>query len=256
MKRSRPLPSTTLPAWLARIGAEAGQPDRRLAEAAADLVETMSERPAGTIGALHRFGNTLGADGWPIAQISHWLQWLGQFVDRSRRKQLAHYSSHAAVAQGWAEGYVRGAHTGMCIDPTTGLVTSMVLRLRLEEVYDHSAAAGVRPSDLYTLLLIDVDLAGLVRLDADLLMACVADTVHTVFHQGETIARAGDRILVLASNVEATMQRGEILADRLRLAASTSRAHATVLMDQLPDSPSMIERYLGDLMGTRSGWAT
>jgi hypothetical protein len=233
---------------LARIGQQE-QPDRRMEEAAADLVETMSGRPAGTAGALYRFGNVLGADGWPIAQVSGWLHLLGELVDRRHRQQLAHFSSHASMAQGWADGYVRGAHTGMCIDPTTGLVTSMVLRLRLREVYEQSSASGMLPSDLYTLILIDVDLSGLPRLEADLLMACVADSVHDLFHQGETIARANERIVVLAGNVEPTLQRAAILADRLRLTANTRRAQATVVLDPLPASPSMLERYMRDLVG-------
>lgn len=236
-------------AWLARITLEGEQPDPRLVEAAADLVETIADRPDGMAGALYRFGNILGSDGWPIAQVSSWLHLLDHHADRRLRRQLNHYSTHTEMARGWADGYVRGAHTGMCIDPTTGLVTAMVLRLRLQEVFEQSAAAAVLPADLHTLVLIDVDLCDLVRIDADLLMACVADTVHGVFCHGETIARAGDRILVLAPNTESTQQRAEVLSDRLQLTTSTRGANTTVLLDPLPAEPSLLDRYLRDLVG-------
>ena len=69
-----------------------------------------------------------------------------------------------------------------------------------------------------------------------------------LFHQGETIARAGDRIFVLADHHEIVEQRAEILADRLRLDAATRRSRATVVIDQLP-RPELLERYVRDLVG-------
>ncbi len=244
-----PNPGYTLSAWLERIGAD-GQPvDQRLVDAAVDLVETMCARPKGLDGALSRFGNTLGADGWPIAQVSEWLQQLSTFVTRHQAKQLTHYAAQAAVAQGWAEGFVRGAHTGMCIDPTTGLVTALVLQLRLKEVYQLCVATAQQPSALHTLVILDIDTRGASRLDADLLTACVAGMVTDTFCAGETIARASDRILVLASNSDATHDLAGQLAERLRLSPSTQRARATVMLDPLPSRPELLERYVHDLVG-------
>lgn len=244
-----PTPASTLAAWLAHVGV-GGQPvDPRLIEAASDLVETMSSRPQGLDGALVRFGSTLGADGWPIAQVCQWLQQLGSFVPRKQRKELARFSSHAAVAQGWAEGFVRGAHTGMCVDPTTGLVTAMVLQLRMREIYQQCQAMGTLPSELHSLVIIDIDTRGDSRLEADLLVSCVADTVLSSFREGETIARASHRILVLAANSEATQQRAELLSDRLWLMPATRRANATVTVDALPARPELLERYFHDLVG-------
>lgn len=211
----------------------------------------MSSRPEGLDGALSRFGNTLGSDGWPIAQVSQWLHLLVTCLPRKQRIRLSHYSSHASVAQGWAEGFVRGAHSGMCIDPTTGLVTAMVLQLRLLEIYQQCQATGTLPSGRYTLVVIDIDIdtRGDSQLDADLLTACVADIVIGTFREGETIARAGSRILVLAANTPATQQRAEVLSDRLWLTPATRRAHATVLLDTLPAQPELLESYLHDLVG-------
>ncbi len=239
----------TLRAWLERIAA-AGEPvDPRLAEAAADLAETMVSRPQGLERALTRFGYTLGGDGWPIAQVGQWLHLLSDFVPRQQRKQLAHFSGHAAVAQGWAEGFVRGAHSGMCIDPTTGLVTVMVLQLRLREVYQQCQASGERVSSMYSLVVIDMDTCDIARLEADLLTACVADAVTGTFRNGETSARAGDRILVLAANTSDTQQRVEALSDRLWLDPSTRRARASVMVDVLPAQPEQLDDYLKDLVG-------
>ncbi|HQZ36756.1 MAG TPA: hypothetical protein PK020_20185 [Ilumatobacteraceae bacterium] len=239
----------TLTAWLERIAADGEPVDPRLCEAAADLVETMRSRPEGLDRALARFGTTLGGDGWPIAQVGQWLQLLGDLLPRHQRKQLTAFSAHAAVAHGWAEGFVRGAHSGLCTDPTTGLVTVMVLQLRLREVYQQCQAAGAQADSLYSLVVIDMDTRGESRLEADLLTACIADAVAVVFRHGETIARAGDRILVLAANAHDTHQRVEVLSDRLWLDASTRRANATVVVDTMPSQPELLEAYLKDWVG-------
>ncbi len=249
MRHTRPTPGYTLSGWLERISVDGEPIDQRLLEAAVDLVETMCARPKGLHAALSRFGNTLGADGWQIAQVSEWLHQLGPFVTRHQAKELAHFSSHAAVAQGWAEGFVRGAHTGMCVDPTTGLNTVMVLQLRLLEVYQQCGSVGELPSDLYTLVIVDIDTGRTARLDADLLTACVADMVIGAFHEGETIARASDRILVLATNSVGTRERADILAEQFGRSTSTRRASATVVLDRLPSRPELLERYVQDLVG-------
>lgn len=77
----------TLRAWLERVGAGGEPVDPRLAEAAADLVETMRTRPQGVDRALARFGNALGGDGWPIAQVGQWLHLLSDVVPRRQRWQ-------------------------------------------------------------------------------------------------------------------------------------------------------------------------
>ncbi|MDO8362047.1 MAG: hypothetical protein Q7V88_04055 [Actinomycetota bacterium] len=252
MKPRRQLPDSTLSAWLLRIADTGAQPDRRLYDAATDLVETMGERPAGLHGALYRFGNELGSDGWPIGTIDGWLQLLSAGLDRPRRRQLARFGARTSLAEGWADGYVRGAHTGRWIDPITGLETLLVLRLRLREVYEQSLAAHVSAADLYSLIIVDLDTHGLPLLEADLLLAGVADTVRGVFQRGETIARAGDRIMVLAAHSADTESLTEILADRLRLGHSTRRARANVLADHLPEvqayEADVIDRYLRDLV--------
>lgn len=250
MKRTRRTPGGTLSSWLARIAADGHgeQLDPRLIAVATDVVDTLHERPAGVHGAVYRFGNTLGADGWPGTQVFRWLFLLGDLLGRPQRVQLGQYPAQAALAQGWADGYVRGAHAGLCFDPTTGLVTALVLRLRLREAYGVDGAASIRPADAYTVVLVDVELRRLPPLEAGLLMLCVADAVKAVFHRGETIARVGDRIVVLAANDQHTRRRTEDLADRLWLDANTRGANATVLLDTLPAAGEVLDRYLRDLV--------
>lgn len=241
--------------WLERVAptADGEHLDERVIDAARDLAETLTDRPDGIDAALFRFGSTLGADGWPIAQVSQWVREMGSCTDRAGRRLLSQYSAMSSVARGWADGYVRGAHSSLCTDPTTGLVTAMVLRTRLQEVYEQSWSVGLDPTEHHALVVVDVDLHDdafrvLPRLDADLRMVCVADSVCAVFQRGETIARAEHRILVLVSLTEYTDQWVAILADRLRSGATTSAAHATVMLETLPDDVAMLDRYVRDLV--------
>jgi hypothetical protein len=239
----------TLNEWLALVGLTDAPIDSRLLAAVTDLIESIDDRPGVAHSALHRFGYTLGSDGWPIAQVSAWLLALTACVGRSQRKVLGHYRSHSSAAQGWADGFVRGAHADQCIDPATGLVTAMVLRLDLLERYQHAGDVAEALAALHVLVVVDVDVYGLAGLDADLRMATVADAVTTVFHHGDTVARVGSRVVVLASNTEHTEQRTAVLIDRLRFNPSIRAARATVVLDELPASASLIDGYLRDLAG-------
>lgn len=250
MKVAHSSTDATLDAWCSLLGLTAEQVDVRLLAALSDLIEALDDRPSTVHGALHRCGFTLGTDGWPIAQVSAWLATLGRCVSRSQRKLLSHYSAHSSLAQGWADGYVRGAHSGLCIDPSTGLVTTMVLRLRLLEMYQHAAVAAGEPAgSLHVLVVVDIDVLHLTGLDADLRMATVAEAVAAVFHHGDTIARVASRVVVLASDTEHTEQRVALLVERLRLDPSTRAAMATVMVDALPARAELVDAYLRDIAG-------
>lgn len=253
MKRAYPVVS--IDAWLHRVGPviDGEHLDERVVDAATDLAETLADRPDATDAALRRFGSMLGADGWPIAQVSQWVREMSECTDRNGRRRLTQFSALSSLARGWADGYVRGAHSSLCTDPTTGLVTVMVLRTRLQEVYEQSRAVGLDPTEHHALVIVDVDLhdddfRDLPRLDADLRMVCVADAVCAVFQRGETIARADHRILVLVALTEYTDQWVAILNDRLQSGSATSVAHAAVMLETLPDDVAMLDRYVRDLV--------
>ncbi|MDP2291010.1 MAG: hypothetical protein Q8M22_07450 [Actinomycetota bacterium] len=253
MKRAHPVVS--FDSWLKRVAptVDGEHLDAGVIDAAGDLAETLTGRPDGIDAALHRFGSSLGADGWPIAQVSLWVREMGECTDRAGRRLLTQFSALSSLARGWADGYVRGAHSSLCTDPTTGLVTAMVLRTRLQEVYEQSRSVGLDPAEHHALVIVDVDLHDdefreLPRLDADLRMVCVADSVCAVFQRGETIARADHRILVLVALTEYTDQWVDILTDRLQTGVATSAAHATVMLETLPDDVAMLDRYVRDLV--------
>ena len=135
---------TVLDQWLSLIEVEADQQlDLRIVDAAAEVVETLHRRKRGLRGALRRFGNTLGELGWPLEHLNAWLAALSTLTSRSRRAELRSFESVAALTEGWAERYVRGAHAGVCFDAVTGLGTPTVLRMRLKEIYQHCRAFGI-----------------------------------------------------------------------------------------------------------------
>jgi len=230
--------------WLARLHMGT---DRRVVEAATDVVETLHSRPTGVPAALRRFGFELGSDGWPISEVTGAVERLGPLTPRRHRKMLRRWQAVAALAEGWASGYVRGAHTGMCLDPITGLGTQLVLRLRLAEMEAACAANGTTVADAYCAVLIDLRADGLEVLSADLLYTCAAAATTAVFDSGETVARVGDRLVVLASRDDDTARRAEVLYDRLSLDAATAAAAPSVVVDELPSDAVALRAYVGDL---------
>jgi GGDEF domain-containing protein len=111
---------------------------------------------------------------------------------------------------------VHGSRAEECVDGLTGLATSAVLQLRLSQVFDQCRALGISPEMAYTIVVVDADVAGLPPLVRDAAWVVLADHVWTVFSTGETVCRAGDRILVLAANAPELQDRIGHLAERLR----------------------------------------
>lgn len=221
--------------------------DRRVAEAATDVVETLHSRPNALPAALRRFGFELGSDGWPIGEVTGAVERLWPLTPRRHRRLLRQWQAVAALAEGWASGYVRGAHTSMCVDPITGLGTQLVLRLRLAEMEAACTAAGTTVSQAYCAVLVDLRTDGLEVLSADLLYTCAAAATTAVFDSGETVARVGGRLVVLAAHGDDTVRRAEILYDRLSLDAATAAAAPSVVVDELPADAAALRAYVTDL---------
>jgi GGDEF domain-containing protein len=240
-----------LKTWLARVEGANGERERDegVTEAATDLVTTLAERPTGVHGALARFGQQLGADGWPLDTVSDWLGHLTDVVGPRQRRMLADLPAHTALAHGWAEGYVRGADVEGYVDPITGAASESVLRARLREVLAECRELSMPPSEAYALVVIDVDTrrGELHPLDVELLMVNVADTVRAVFVHGIMLARVADRLVILAANTETTDDRAQLLQDRLRVDRRTRRAHAAVITESVPAREADIDRVLRDL---------
>jgi GGDEF domain-containing protein len=241
---------TVLDRWLALIEIEADQQlDLQIVDAAADVVETLHLRRRGLRGALRRFGNTLGELGWRLEHLNAWLAALSTLTSRSRRTELRSFECVAALTEGWAERYVRGAHAGVCIDAVTGLGTPAVLRVRLREVYQHCRAFGITPTDAYCFVVIDCDTDDLAPFERDAVMVTTAGLVADMFDKGETLIRHRGRVIVLASKSESTRHRAAALARTLRDAPISRAAEPMVWDDELPASTIELDRHLRELVG-------
>ena len=241
---------TVLDTWLVRIQLDAGQQlELSVVDAASDVVETLHTRRRGLRGALRRLGNTTGDLGWPLDQLNTWIAELSTLTGRSRRTELRSYESVAALAEGWAERYVRGAHSGVCSDAVTGLGTPAVLRIRLKEIYQHCRAFGIAPNDAYCFVIVDADTADLAPFERDAVMVTTAGVVGDIFGAGETIIRHRGRVLVLASKSESTRYRTSMLVEALQAAPITRSADLTVWSDELPTSTLDLDRHLRELVG-------
>jgi GGDEF domain-containing protein len=240
----------TLDTWLAVIQQHAGQQlDLSILDAVADVVETLQSHRRGLRGALRRLGNTMGELGWPLEQLNMWIAQLSTLATRSQRAQLASFESVAALAEGWAERYVRGAHSGACIDAVTGLGTPAVLRLRLKEIFQHCRTFDIVPNDAYCFVVIDADTDDLAPFERDAVMISTAGVIGDIFDNGETVVRHRGRIIVLASKSEATRHWTRVLIEALQDAPITRSVDLAVWSDELPASTIDLDRHLRDLVG-------
>ena len=241
---------TALDAWLAVIQFDAGQQlDLSILDAAAEVVESLHTRRRGLRGSLRRMGNAMGDLGWPLEQLNTWIAELAILSSRSHRAELRSFESVAALAEGWAERYVRGAHSGACIDAVTGLGTPTVLRMRLKEIFQHCRTFGITPSEAYCFVVIDADTDDLAPFERDAVMITTAGVVGEVFQHGETVIRHRGRIIVLASKSDATRVWTAMLTEALHDAPITRSADLAVWTDELPVSTIDLDRHLRDLVG-------
>jgi hypothetical protein len=240
---------STLDQWLSLIPVDPGhQFDLGIVDAAAGVVEALHTR-LGLRAALRRLGNTLGDLGWALEQLNLWLESLSTLTTRSRRVELGSFASVAAFTQGWADRYVRGGHSGACLDAVTGLGTPTLLRIRLKEIYQHCRAFGITPCEAYCFVVIDADTDDLAPFERDAVMITTAGVVGDIFYAGETVIRHRGRVIVLASKSDSTRHRTEALTQALQDAPITRSADLAVWNDELPASPIDIDRRLRELVG-------
>ena len=242
----------TLDSWL-QVLRKGGDVDLRLVEAAADVVDTLFDRPAALTGAISRFGGLLGSDGWPLDNVARWFAELHPHVSRKHRASLTSFAASTALAAGWAAAYVRGAGSDQCIDPVTALGTALVLRLRIDEVYAQCRALGVRVGDAFRLVVIDSDVDALGPFDRDAVLLTTAAICSDVFRTGETIVRCGNRIVVLTGVSGDSELNEALLTERVAQAPLVRSAHPIVWNDHLPTSFGDVDRYLGELVGCNNG---
>ena len=236
--------------WLSLIVPDGGQQlDLSIIDAATEVVETLRTRRRGLRGSLRRLGNTLGDLGWQLDQLNDWLYALSNLTKRSRRADLRSFDSLAAFASGWAERYVRGGHSGVCIDAVTGLGTPAVLRLRLKEIYQHCRAFGFAPTEAYCFVVVDAGTDDLAPFERDAVMITTAGVLGDIFHSGETLIRYRSRLIVLASKSDTTRRSTAALIEALRDAPVTRSVDVAVWNDEVPTSMVELDRQLRELVG-------
>ena len=236
--------------WIDAIDIHAGlRGDReRIAEYAADVVETLFVRPAGIRGALGRFGARVGAEGWTLENTSQWIDMLGDICTDPPANYLRSFDSGVALAHGWTDGHLRGLRSEECFDGVTGLCTRAVLRLRLQQIFEQCANMELEPTWLYRLVVIDADITDISPLEADAVMVVLADLVQRMFKMGETIARDGGRIFVLASASDPLHDDLARLLDQTRSRSLLHAARILSWIEDLPVESAMIDRYMADLL--------
>jgi hypothetical protein len=223
--------------WLDAIG----HPDERLRDACADLVGTLTGSPAELRGALTRFGQSMGVDGWPLSEIASWIQRLGRLAGPSG-DPLDQFSSGVALAEGWAHGFLFGVHLGDATDPLTGLVTLPVLRHRLREVQLQCEALTIPIEQAFCIVVIDTDMRDRPPLERDAALVVLADRTRAAFGSGETVAISAGRVLVLASHHDGTLEAMLELLDEVRSFPLLRASRVIGWIEELPDSATLSGR--------------
>ncbi len=225
---------------------ELGPDHHRISEYATDVVETLLVRPPGLHGALSRFGSRLGAEGWSLENVSAWVDELGEIAPATSTT-LRSFDAGVALANGWTEGHLRGLRAEECFDAVTGLCTTAILRLRLQQLFEQCTALEIEPNWLHALVIFDADLDVLGSLEADAAMMTLADVVQRSFTFGETIIRDHNRVFVLCIRDEHLNERVSTLIDQMSDRALLRDARVLGWVDNLPDNVGTIDRYMADL---------
>lgn len=235
--------------WVGRIDAQGdlGGDRDRIGDYASDVVETLFVRPNGIRGALSRFGTRLGAEGWSLETVSQWIDELSDVCADPPANYLRSFDSGVALAHGWTDGHLRGLRSAECFDGVTGLCTMAVLKLRLQQVFEHCNTLDIEPSWLYRLVIIDADISDVTVLEADAVMVVLADLVQRTFVSGETIVRDGGRVFVLASATEPVQEDLDRMLDAAHELSLLQAARVLGWVEDLPVDATLIDRYMADL---------
>jgi hypothetical protein len=235
-----------LRAWAAAAGGAPVGVSGRLRDAAEDLAVAVDRRPDDLTNAITRFGWQAGEDGWPLAEISRWLETLARVGGPGGRRLLT-FDAAMALSAGWADGFLHGAAHDDCLDPTTGLARVSVLELRLRQVYEHCAALGVEPDLVYALVVVDASLTDHPVFERNAARVALAHEVGTLFGSGETVAGHGDRVLVLVSRTPDLDDRVAILDAAVHTHSLLRHDPIATWIERLPAGAEELHRFVGDL---------
>jgi hypothetical protein len=235
-----------LRAWAAAAGGAPSGISPRLRDAAEDLALAADRQPEELRGAVSRFGWQAGDDGWPLPEISRWLESLGREAGPVARSLLT-FDLGMALSAAWADGFLHGARQEDCVDPTTGLARLSVLYLRLQQVYEQCGALGVDPDLVYALVVVDASLEDHPQLERNAARVAVANEAKTLFSTGETIVTHGDRVLVLASRTPELDDRVAVLDAALHSHALLRRDLIATWIERLPAHAKDLTPFIADV---------
>ena len=249
-RRQPPTPSVPelLSRWGQKLLPRVSLEHPAVSETARDLARTLVEDPEEVDGAVERFARRMGTHGWSLADVANWVDRQADAAGPAGAR-LRTFDVGIAVGQGWSASVLHGLADDAITDALTGLSTLPVLGLRLRQVHDQCRALRLDPRDVYTLVVIDVDVAGRPPLFRDATRVVVADRVAASFCTGETVCATGGPIVVLASRVPALVDQVAELEADLRTLTVLDDTSVLVWLEDLPADPSLIDHFLGDVAG-------
>jgi hypothetical protein len=132
-------------------------------------------------------------------------------------------------------------------DALTGLASLSMLSLRLEEIYGHCEALGMRPSTTFAILVMEPDLGQCTPLVRDAMRVLMADEAARTFSHGETVAVSGSRLIVLAANTAGLPRAGVGMVERLQQLAVLKETQIATWLVSLPDDRADISSFVLDV---------
>jgi len=166
---------------------ELSESDRRALPAGFDAVGEALASGTDPAAACAEMGRALARDG---ASLGEALSDLGTTYARVLGREPAHLAT-VALSVAWSEATLEYLHQLSCEDPLTGLASLAHIRTRLDEIYRECENDGVDVRTAHALVVVEARSAEHAHLGRALLLARVADALHTVFPGGETVARVG-----------------------------------------------------------------
>ena len=187
------------------------------------------------LGACAVAGEALARDGASLSEALDALRTTWQGVAGADPS----YDAVSALLTAWSDTTLGYLHRLSCDDPLTGLASQAHLRSRISELYRVAAGPDVNGDHA----LVVCELPGSPAADeaahqpADHLtramrLARAGESARTVFSRGETVARLGTRVAVLAGRDDRLGRRVRVL--RTLLATADPQQPARVWIEGLP----------------------
>lgn len=235
--------------WIDSIGSPGPTSRARPVDAFADVVASALDQPRRLAAALRRFGRRLAVEGWTLAELSAWIETLA-VLEPAIGSRLDRFRLGLALADGWVDGARVPGGDRDCRDPLTGLATTGVLRMRLEQVYDHCHSLDLACHEAYRLVVVDTAAAGEPPFVRNATMMVVAEQLRATFVAGETLCAAGSgRMVVLAATNPMLAAEVDRFVETLRATPLLTHVPVLAWLEALPAGRADLPAFLADLLG-------